>query len=82
MNKNIAIFRKKVKLLMSQFGDNMVVFIAELKALGTSDADIVEMMDDSESTIGLEKASLNRKIKSEVAGLVNSLHIEAYLGEL
>ncbi len=82
MNKNIALFRKKLQLLLSQFGDNMIVFIAELKAMGTSNADIAEMMEDPESTIGLERKALNRNIKSEVAGLVNLLHIEAYTKEL
>ncbi len=82
MNKNIALFRKKLQLLLSQFGDNMTVFIAELKAMGTSDKQIAEMMDDPKSTIGLKQAALNRKIKSLVAVLVNRVHIEAYTKEL
>ena len=82
MNKNIALFRKKMQLLLSQFGDNMVVMIAELKALGTSDAQIAEMIDDPKSTIGLKKTALRRKIKSMVAVLVNRVHIEAYTKEL
>ena len=82
MNKNIALFRKKVELLLSQWGDNMVLLIAELKALGTSDKQIAEMMSDPKSTIGLKKTALKRKIKSESARLVNKIHIEGYLGEL
>lgn len=60
----------------------MVVFIAGLKAMGTTDKQIREMMKDPKSTIGLERASLNRKIKSESARLVNKVHIEGYLEEL
>ena len=82
MNKNIALFRKKVELLMSQWGDNMVLFIAEMKALGTPNKEIARMMLDSKSTIGLKKAALNRNIKSEVARLVNRLHIQGYLEKL
>ena len=82
MNKNIAIFRKKVELLMSQWGDNMVLLIAEMKALGTPNKEIARMMLDSKSTIGLKKAALNRNIKSEVARLVNRLHIQGYLERL
>jgi len=82
MNKNIAIFRKKVALLLSQFGDNMVLFIAELKALGTSNKQIAEMMNDPKSTIGIKKTALKKKIKSESARLINKIHIEGYLGEL
>jgi len=82
MNKNIALFRKKIELLMSQWGDNMVLLIAELKALGTSDKQIREIMSDPKSTIGLKRTALNRKIKSESARLVNKIHIEGYLGEL
>ena len=78
MNKNLALFRKKVQLLMTQFAENMILFIAELKAMGTPDKRIAEMMDDPKSTIGLKKTALNRNIKSEVAGLVNRLHIESY----
>ena len=82
MNKNVALFRKKVELLMSQWGDNMVLFIAEMKALGTPNKEIARMMLDSKSTIGLKKAALNRNIKSEVARLVNRLHIQGYLEKL
>ena len=82
MNKNLALFRKKTALLISQWAENMIVLIAELKALGTSDKQIAEMMMDSTSTIGLERKALGRRLKSEVARLVNRLHIEGYLGEL
>ena len=82
MNKNVALFRKKVELLMSQWGDNMVLLIAEMKALGTPNKEIARMMLDSKSTIGLKKAALNRNIKSEVARLVNRLHIQGYLEKL
>ena len=67
---------------MSQWGDNMVLFIAEMKALGTPNKEIARMMLDSKSTIGLKKAALNRNIKSEVARLVNRLHIQGYLEKL
>jgi len=82
MNKNIAIFRKKVELLISQFAENMTLFIAELKALGTPNKLILEMMNDPKSTIGIKRTALNKKIKSESARLVNKVHIEGYLGEL
>ena len=82
MNKNIAIFRKKVELLISQFGDNIALIIVSLKANGTTDKKIREMIDDKSSLIGIQKTALNRKIKSEVARLVNRLHIQGYLEKL
>ena len=82
MNKNIAIFRKKVELLISQFGDNVALIIVSLKANGTTDKKIREMIDDKSSLIGIQKTALNRKIKSEVARLVNRLHIQGYLEKL
>lgn len=82
MNKNIALFRKKIQLLLSQFGDNMILAIAELKALGTPDKKIAEMLNDPKSTLYLKRNKLNKNIKSEIAGLVNRIHIEGYLEEL
>lgn len=82
MKKHLVVYGEKVMLLLSQFGDNMKVFIAELKALGTPNKIIMEMMNDPKSTIGIKRTALNKKIKSESARLVNKVHIEGYLGEL
>lgn len=78
-NDQLEIFRLKIRTAMRQYVDKMKIFIAEEKAAGSSIQDIKEMKADEYSSWNKEKDSLKRFIKQEAAGLINRLHIKAYL---
>jgi len=79
---DLEIFRIKVGLILEQHSTKMKVFLIENKLAGMTDTGLTLQMKDPLSKWSLEWDSLNRKIKSEVGGFINRLHIRAYTGEV
>jgi hypothetical protein len=81
-NKQLAVFRVKVAFLLLQFGDKMKIFIAENAALGLDVPAIRKMRRDPLSRWAMERETVIKAVKREVAGLVNKIHLTAYTQEL
>lgn len=79
-NKQLQLFRKKIKFLLSTYSQRMELFIEEEVLAGEHASDIKQVREDPKSTWNIEKGNLNKDIKREVAGLINRIHSEIYTG--
>jgi hypothetical protein len=82
MSKNIAleIFRLKAALIMRQWAERMKVFVVENNVAGLSPSALKDMRNDPKSRWAGEREKLNKELKREVAGTVNRIHFQAYMG--
>ena len=78
-NDLLELFRRKTALIMEEHAKQTKLMVAENLRLGLSLGTIGRMMKDRESPMAQKRNNLNKAIKREVGGLVNRLHIEAYM---
>lgn len=78
-NDQLEIFRLKIQVAMENYVNKMKIFIADEKLAGSSLGEIRKLREDNESAWNREKDALKRMMKIEAAGLINRLHIKAYL---
>ena len=78
-NDLLGIFRVKVDLLVSQFADRRKVFVAENRIKGATIESLKAQKGKDLSRWNMELGKLGKEIKREVAGLVNSAFMRAYL---
>jgi hypothetical protein len=78
-NDLISIFRLKVDLFIAQFADRRKVFVAENRVKGATVKSLKAQKDKDLSRWNMELGKLGKDVKREVAGLVNSAFMRAYL---
>lgn len=81
-NKQLALFRLKISMIMSQHVDRMKIYLAEEKLAGSDLKDMRKLASDPGSSWTKFRKALNNEIKREVAGLINEIHETAYLENL
>ena len=79
-NKQLALFRLKVSMLISQYVERRKVFIAENQLKGATIESLKLQKEKDQSRWTWDRDKLGKEIKREVAGLVNSTFMAAYLG--
>ena len=75
----LTVFRAKVALLLTQYGERLKVFIAEAKVKGLDMARVKDQRSAEFSRWTLNRDALGKAVKREAAGFINSLFHAAYL---
>ncbi len=78
-NRQLAVFRVKVGTRLEEYADRMKIFVAENAALGMKPEGIKAIRENPLSRWAWERERLIKDVKREVAGLINRVHIAAYL---
>lgn len=78
-NKNVAVFREMVEMLLRHYAERKSNFVDLNKAVGSSNQAIKAMHDDPKGKWAADLDKLELDIKSEVAGLINRIHQESYM---
>ena len=79
-NRQLAVFRVKAGLLLDAYAKRMKVFVVENAALGMTPEGIKAMRDNPKAHWAWEREKLVKELKREAAGVVNRVHMAAYLG--
>lgn len=80
-NRQLAVFRVKADLSLETYAKRLKVFVAENLAMGMTREAVQAIVRDPLSRWAMEREKLIKDIKREVAGLINRVHIAAYMGE-
>ncbi len=80
-NRQLAVFRVKVTDILGNYADRMKIFVTENVAMGIPVESVRAIIKDPLSKWAMERETMIKHIKREVAGLVNRVHIAGYLKE-
>ena len=80
-NRQLAVFRVKAADIIQNYADRMKIFVVENTAIGMSAAAIKAMKENPLSRWAMERETMIKLVKREVAGLINRVHIASYMRE-